>query len=115
MAMMSSFFWGSSRSREPRATPPSTFPKTAVQMQLPDALIRRREHRSSAAGKVTDTNTLDLFGDLACGTGTLLSTAYQRIGQLHELAGGDSESDESNVPVPQARSPIRILLTLPAA
>src|SRR5205823_7381866 len=30
-------------------------------------------------------------GDLACGTGTLLSTAYQRIGQLHELAGGDSE------------------------
>jgi hypothetical protein len=31
------------------------------------------------------------IGDLACGTGTLLSTAYQRIGQLHELAGGDSE------------------------
>jgi len=32
------------------------------------------------------------IGDFACGTGTLLSTAYQRIGQLHELAGGDSES-----------------------
>ncbi len=32
------------------------------------------------------------IGDLACGTGTLLSTAYQRIGQLHELAGGDSET-----------------------
>jgi hypothetical protein len=32
------------------------------------------------------------IGDLACGTGTLLSTAYQRIGQLHELEGGDSES-----------------------
>jgi hypothetical protein len=31
------------------------------------------------------------IGDLACGTGTLLSTAYQRIGQLHELEGGDSE------------------------
>jgi hypothetical protein len=31
------------------------------------------------------------IGDLACGTGTLLSTAYQYIGQLHELAGGDSE------------------------
>lgn len=30
-------------------------------------------------------------GDLACGTGTLLSTAYSRVGQLHELAGGDSE------------------------
>ncbi len=32
------------------------------------------------------------IGDLACGTGTLLSTAYQRVGQLHELAGGDSEA-----------------------
>ncbi|HLJ58621.1 MAG TPA: hypothetical protein VKZ50_02705 [bacterium] len=32
------------------------------------------------------------IGDLACGTGTLLSTAYQRIGQLHELNGGDSET-----------------------
>lgn len=30
--------------------------------------------------------------DFACGTGTLLSTAYQRIGQLHELTGGDSEA-----------------------
>ncbi len=30
--------------------------------------------------------------DFACGTGTLLSTAYARIGQLHELAGGDSEA-----------------------
>lgn len=30
--------------------------------------------------------------DFACGTGTLLSTAYQRINQLHELAGGDSEA-----------------------
>jgi hypothetical protein len=29
--------------------------------------------------------------DLACGTGTLLSSAYRRIGQLHELAGGDAE------------------------
>jgi hypothetical protein len=30
--------------------------------------------------------------DFACGTGTLLSTAYQRMGQLHEIAGGDAES-----------------------
>jgi hypothetical protein len=30
--------------------------------------------------------------DFACGTGTLLSTAYQRIGQLYELAGGDAEA-----------------------
>ena len=30
--------------------------------------------------------------DFSCGTGTLISTAYQKIGQLHELAGGDSEA-----------------------
>jgi len=30
--------------------------------------------------------------DFSCGTGTLLSTAYTRIGQRHELAGGNSES-----------------------
>ena len=29
------------------------------------------------------------IGDFACGTGTLLSTAYQRIGLLHEIHGGD--------------------------
>lgn len=28
-------------------------------------------------------------GDFACGTGTLLSAAYQRIGLLHEIHGGD--------------------------
>lgn len=31
------------------------------------------------------------LADLACGTGTLLSAAYQRISQLHEAAGGDAE------------------------
>lgn len=31
------------------------------------------------------------IADFACGTGTLLSTAYQRLGQLHELSGGDAE------------------------
>ena len=31
------------------------------------------------------------IADFACGTGTLLSTAYQRISQLHELAGGDAK------------------------
>lgn len=31
------------------------------------------------------------IGDLACGTGTLLSAAYQRVSQLHELHGGDAE------------------------
>jgi len=32
------------------------------------------------------------IADFACGTGTLLSTAYQRISQLHEAAGGDAEA-----------------------
>lgn len=32
------------------------------------------------------------IADFACGTGTLLSTVYQRIGQLHELAAGDAEA-----------------------
>jgi len=37
------------------------------------------------------------IADFACGTGTLISTAYQRIGQLHELAGGDSEAVHSDL------------------
>ena len=32
------------------------------------------------------------IGDFACGTGTLLSTAYQRVGLLHEIHGGDPSS-----------------------
>ena len=32
------------------------------------------------------------IGDFACGTGTLLSAAYQRISLLHELHGGDPKS-----------------------
>jgi hypothetical protein len=32
------------------------------------------------------------IADFACGTGTLLSTTYRRIGQLYELAGGDAAS-----------------------
>lgn len=35
--------------------------------------------------------------DFACGTGTLLSTAYRRISQLHEAAGGDAESLHSSM------------------
>lgn len=31
------------------------------------------------------------IGDFACGTGTLLSTAYTRLGQYYELHGGNSE------------------------
>ena len=32
------------------------------------------------------------IADFACGTGTLLSTAYQRISQIHELHGGNAEA-----------------------
>ncbi len=32
------------------------------------------------------------IGDFACGTGTLLSSAYQRMSLLHEVHGGDSEA-----------------------
>ena len=32
------------------------------------------------------------IGDFACGTGTLLSAAYSRLGLLHELHGGDPEA-----------------------
>ena len=32
------------------------------------------------------------IADFACGTGTLLSTVYQRISQLHELHGGNTQA-----------------------
>ena len=32
------------------------------------------------------------IADFACGTGTLVSTAYQRIGLLHEIHGGDPKA-----------------------
>ena len=32
------------------------------------------------------------IADFACGTGTLLSTAYQRVSQIHELHGGNTEA-----------------------
>jgi hypothetical protein len=47
---------------------------------------------SGAAWSDADEITKLRIADFACGTGTLLSTAYQRIGQLHELNGGDAES-----------------------
>ena len=39
-----------------------------------------------------DTLAAMQIGDFACGTGTLLSAAYQRISLLHEMHGGDSEA-----------------------
>jgi len=37
------------------------------------------------------------IADFACGTGTLLTAAYQRVRQLHELAGGDAEALHSDM------------------
>jgi hypothetical protein len=54
-------------------------------------LAIRGEH--TPAGKDwSDTEALKhmRIADFACGTGTLLSAAYQRVGQFHELAGGDA-------------------------
>ena len=46
-----------------------------------------------------DTDSLGAIqvGDFACGTGTLLSTAYQRVSILHELHGGDSTALHQNL------------------
>jgi hypothetical protein len=50
-----------------------------------------RPPAGGAWASTEDVKTLRI-ADFACGTGTLLSTAYQRVGQLHELSGGDSEA-----------------------
>ena len=52
----------------------------------PDTLPKSKSWSSAA-----DVKELRI-ADFACGTGTLLSTAYQRISQLHELDGGDAKS-----------------------
>ena len=46
----------------------------------------------------TDASLTSLrIADFACGTGTLLSTVYQRLGQIHELHGGNSEAIHSDM------------------
>ena len=52
----------------------------------PDTLPESKSWSSAA-----DVKELRI-ADFACGTGTLLSTAYQRISQLHELDGGDAKA-----------------------
>ena len=49
--------------------------------------------KTPQGGSWADASAIEALrvADFACGTGTLLSAAYQRIGQLHELGGGDSE------------------------
>lgn len=51
-----------------------------------------RGDKTPAGTDWSDTDALQHMrvADFACGTGTLLSAAYQRIGQFHELAGGDA-------------------------
>lgn len=55
------------------------------------ALSPEKTPADTSWAKPDDVKALRI-ADFACGTGTLLTTAYQRIGQLHELAGGDSEA-----------------------
>ena len=54
------------------------------------AISSEKTPASGKWGKENDVINLRI-ADFACGTGTLLSTAYHRIGQLHEASGGDSE------------------------
>ena len=52
-------------------------------------------HAPPVAGKNwADADALKTMrvGDFACGTGTLLSTAYQRLSLLHEVHGGDPKA-----------------------
>ena len=55
------------------------------------AITPDRPPAGGSWASLDDVKTLRI-ADFACGTGTLLSTAYQRIGQLHEIGGGDSEA-----------------------
>jgi hypothetical protein len=55
------------------------------------AITSNKPLAEEAWSNAEDVKTLRI-ADFACGTGTLLSTAYQRVGQLHELAGGDAET-----------------------
>jgi hypothetical protein len=55
------------------------------------AITPERPPAGGSWASAEDVKTLRI-ADFACGTGTLLSTAYQRVGQLHELGGGDSET-----------------------
>lgn len=55
------------------------------------AITSARPPADGSWASADDVKTLRI-ADFACGTGTLLSTAYQRVGQLHELGGGDSEA-----------------------
>ncbi|MGL5169002.1 MAG: hypothetical protein ACRC9K_24240 [Afipia sp.] len=52
--------------------------------------IRPNQTPAGLAWGNTDALKHMRIADFACGTGTLLSAAYQRVGQFHEIAGGDA-------------------------
>ena len=56
------------------------------------AALALPQQRPLAGAGWTDALTLSALqiGDFACGTGTLLSAVYNRLGALHELHGGDA-------------------------
>jgi len=54
------------------------------------AITPEKTPANGSWGKAKDVSSLKI-ADFACGTGTLISTAYQRVGQLHEMAGGNVE------------------------
>ncbi len=60
------------------------------------AMSPERTPAKTSWAKRDDVEALRI-ADFACGTGTLLTTAYQRVGQLHELAGGDAEAIHSEM------------------
>lgn len=53
--------------------------------------LDRGKSPSGASWRDSDSIRALRIADFACGTGTLLSTAYRQIGQLHELEGGNTE------------------------
>ena len=55
------------------------------------ALPQARPLAGADWGDADTISTLQI-GDFACGTGTLLSAVYQRLGALHELNGGDAQT-----------------------
>lgn len=71
-------------------TPPSAFLLASLAIG---------EDQSPAGTPWRDSESLKHMrvADFACGTGTLLSAAYQRISQFHELAGGDARELHRNM------------------
>ena len=63
------------------------------------AALALPRNRPPGAADWSDAQTLKglRIADFACGTGTLLSAVYNRLGALHELHGGDAQTLHSNM------------------